>query len=1077
MNIIHLNKTQKTHLSFPIIAISTASSEIEVLQKIISEFPADSGMSYLIIEDLSFPQTQNLSSELESHSKIPVVEIVSSIDLHPNHIYIIPENNFLEIENDTLVLKPRTRSSTSSNCLDMFFDSLATIYKSYTVGLVISGSSVDSFAGLKKIKEMGGTSVAVVHKKGIQKNATTADFIDFFVPPDQIGDKLQEIQNSYLANHAYEEQNNTTDEEEILSKIINVLYEKTKTDFRHYKRETIRRRIAKRMVTTHQPTLEKYLNFLESNNSEPLNLFRDTLIPVTYFFRDQTFFDHLSTSVFPSLVENSETQILRIWSAGCSTGEEAYSLAICLHEYLEQHNKLNFKVQIFASDLSEDCISKARAGVYTAQDVKNIPSDRTEKYFVKGNNGYHVGKIIREMCVFAIHDLSRDIPFSKMDFICCRNVLIYFDAELQNQVLGAFHYALRNNGFLFLGKSESAGNVSNLFSIEHKQEKIYVRKNNSDQKTHTSFGFARGHKLENTISKSAEIDYEKIASNILLENFSPAAVMINEQLEIVYFHGDTSPFLQPASGKSSFNIVNMVREEIRFELRNGILKARNEKKNILGNPIAVKKQPFLTSFEVIYLPSNPDLLLIIFCKTVSVPEQQNNSDYRSGELEKELQQLKGDFKKVTEEHQIYFEELQTTNEELLTNTEELQLTNEKLTASAEELQSNNQELSCLNDELQNRQEELAIMQNFYESIVKTMRGPLITIDKNAIIKSANPSFYRYFKVLPEETEGSSLFDIGICNWNIPQFKESVLSQLLQGKAIENFKIQFSLNNGINKTMILNASPILNSIPQDIFLLALEDITELEFSHETLKRKNQELQNYNKELESFTTAASHNLLEPGRKIYMFGKKVLDNEKSLTESGRDNLKRLLNTAVNLNQLIEDLINYSIINFSEKSFKKIDLNIIVKKAISELKSIIQEHKAHIIIDFLPTIYGISCQMKQVFSHLMINSIKYAKKDNVAEIKISSENASAEEIVSIGADSNRNYIKLMVKDNGIGFTKDFETLIFAPFYKLHSNERHYGSGLGLTFVHKIVSNHNGFIHVSSKPEQGTLICIYLPS
>ncbi|KAF2341030.1 CheR family methyltransferase [Flavobacterium tistrianum] len=1076
MDIVHLNKIQKT-AGFPVVGISTATTEFEILKKIISEFPADSGMAFIIIEDLHYAQSEKLAEKLTEHSKIPVIEIVNTIDLHPNHIYIIPENNFLELENGLLILKLRTRSSIATNCLDLFFDALATVYKSYTIGLVISGTSLDSFAGLKKVKEMGGTSIAVSHKKGIPKNDDTSDFIDHFTAADRVAEKLAEIQKSYIANHAYEEseENVTADEKKLLKEIISLLYLKTRTDFYHYKHQTIRRRIAKRMVITHQETTQKYLNFLKNNNAELEYLFNDILIPVTYFFRDQSYFDHLCKTIFPALLENFDTGTLRIWSAGCSTGEEPYSMAICLHEYLEQHNKSNISIQIFASDLSEHCIAKARSGVYTQQDVKNIESERLEKYFIKRNNGYHITKIIRDMCVFAVHDLTRDTSFSKIDFISCRNVLIYFDTQLQNQVLASFHYSLRDNGILFLGKSESANGVSDLFTPINKQEKIYIRKN--DIKRNKTIRLGLNEKSKNDVPETNETDYKKIASDILLENFSPAAVMINEQLEIVYFHGDTSPFLQPASGKPSFNILNMVREEISFELRNAILKTRNEKKNSSSGHISVKKQPFLTSFEVIFLPSNHDLLLIVFCKkSAAHSEKVILDENHSSELEKELHQLQGDFKRVTEEQQIYFEELQTTNEELLTNSEELQLINEKLSASAEELQSNNKELSYVNDELQNRREELAVMRNFYESIVKTIRGPLIIIDKNAIIKTVNPSFYHYFKALQEETEGQSLFEIGSCHWNIPEFKESVLNKVLLGKVIENFKIQFNLDNGIKKTMLLNAAPIADSVPEGMILIALEDVTELEFSNELIKNKNQELQSYNRQLESFTDAASHNLLEPGRKIYMFGKKILDNEKNLSESGRHNLNRLLSSAVNLNQLIEDLIDYSKVNFSEKSFKKTDLNVVVKKTVTELKSIIQEHKAEITFDLLPVLYGIPSQLKQLFSQLITNSIKYAKKETNPQIQISAANPSPEELKHIKADSNLNYAKIMIRDNGMGFAKDFENLIFNPFYKLHSNENHYGSGLGLTLVHKIVSNHNGFIQASSKPEIGTAICIYLP-
>lgn len=1072
------NTEQNPDSLFPVVGIGTVASAFEVLQKIVSEIRPDSGMAYLIIEDLYHPQSENLAGILAEYSKIPVVEIVNEISLQPDHIYVIPENNFLVAEDETLKLQHRTRSSQTNNCFDLFFESLSSVYKSYTVGLIISGTPLDGCAGLKKIKEMGGSVLAALHKKGLPQNADTSDFIDHFLAPALIAPKLSEIQNSYTVNHAYQEDEDIPDnEEELLKQIIDIIHKKTGTDFHHYKHPTLRRRIAKRMVAKHQESIEGYLNLLKNNTEEQNALFNDILIPVTYFFRDEPFFDHLSDTVFPALTENPGTETLRLWCAGCSTGEEAYSLAICLDEYLQKNNKSDIKVQIFASDISKHCISKARAGIYTQQDVKNISPERLQKYFIKRNSGYHVSKIIRDHCVFAVHDLTKDAPFSKIDLISCRNVLIYFDTFLQNRVLASFHYSLREKGFLFLGKSESANNVPDLFTVTEKQQKIYIRKKDNRKNEAQRFDFINSIQSAKDITlPETSVDYKKIASDILLEQYSPAAVIINEELEIVHFHGDTSPFLQPASGKPSFKILNMVGNEIGFELRNAILKARNEKKNFAGGNIAVKKQNFLTSFEVIFLPSYSNLLLIIFCKKPISNAQAFQPEENRGELEKELNQLRGDFKRVTEEQQIYFEELQTTNEELLTNTEELQLKNEQLTASAEELQSNNEELLCVNDELQDRREKLALMQNFYESIVKTIREPLIIIDKNAVIKSANPAFYKYFKTTEEETEGFSIFEIGNSHWDIPEFKESVLKKLSGQEIVENFRIQFDLGNGIKKTMLLNASPVVNSIPEGMILLALEDLTDLEHSNNSIKNKNLELLSYNKQLESFTEAASHNVLEPGRKIYMFGKKVLDSEKALSEPGRHNLKRLLSAAENLNQLIEDVIDYSKINFTEKKFKKTDLNVVIKRTLNELKNIISIQKAEIITEPLPTLSVIPHEIQKLLTHLITNSIKYTKKDEVPKIKVSAEVPLAEEITGVGANPDLNYIRLAVTDNGIGFTKDYEAHIFKPFYKLHSNEQFYGSGLGLTLVKKIVLNHNGFIRISSEPALGTSVFIYLP-
>lgn len=1077
-------KINNSKRHFPIVAIGTVAAEFNLIQKIISDLPLDSGMAYVIIENLAIEQSANLAEKLTKSTKIPVTEIVSKVDFRPNHIYIIPENNFLVLENGDLHLKPKTRLTKTANCFDTFFEVIAETYQSYAVGVLLSQAVPDGSAGLKRIKEFGGSVISVVSTKGASKNKIAGEYIDYYITANDVAEKLVEIHHSYLINHAYPNEENPKDstpqEDMLFKQIIDIIHQKTGTNFHHYKHQTLRRRIAKRMVVTRQDTIEKYQNFLKNNAKEQEFLFDDLLIPVTYFFRDSDYFDNLCENVFPSLINNLKSKNLRIWSAGCSTGEEAYSLAICIDEYLHKANKTDIKVQIIASDLSEKCIAKARSGTYTTQDVKNISEERLAKYFTQRDSHIHINKSIRDLCVFAVHDLTKDVPFSKIDFISCRNVFIYFDMHLQNQIFSSFHYALRDKGILFLGKSESANSVSHLFTVVERQEKVYMRKN--IETLHPSEIFQSAYK-STILTKQMqhleiiEKDYKKIASDILLEQYSPAAVIINENLEIVYFHGDTSPFLQPSPGKASFNIISMVRNEVGFDLRNSILKARNEKKNFQAENIAVKNQSFLTSFEIIFLPSHPELLLIIFCKQKILPlltDTANNQ--RTQELEKELSQLRGDFKRATEEQQIYFEELQTTNEELLSSTEELQVINKQLENSTEELQSNNEELSCINDELRDRREELASMRNFYESIVKTIREPLIIIDKNFIIKSANPAFYKYFKTTQEETEEYSLFEIGNSHWNFPEFKDSVLKKIGQNDSVENFKIQFNFDTGGKKIMIINAAPIINSIPEGMILIAIEDITDLEQSSETLKVKNLELNGYSRQLETFTASASHHLLEPIRKISMFGKKLLDSEENISESGKHNLNRLISSAANMNLLIEDLIDYSKINFTQKVFKKADLNILIKKVLANLKPVINSHKAVIKVEELPTISGITSQIQQLFIQLILNAIKYAKPETSPEIKIGMEVPSTEEIEELGGDPKINYVKIVVSDNGIGFDKDFEALVFNPFYKLHSNEKHYSSGLGLTKVQKIISNHNGFIEAESEREKGTVISIYLP-
>nr|WP_315254749.1 CheR family methyltransferase [uncultured Flavobacterium sp.] len=1083
----------KTIQDFPIVGIGASAGGLDVFKKLLSAIPEDSGMAYVIVQHLSPDFPSSLPEILCKFTHIPVHEIIHDINLAPNHIYIIPENNILIAEDGVLKLKQRTRGEKRNNSIDIFFESLAQVHKTFAIGVILSGTAFDGTLGFKKIKEMGGATIVqdpeTAAFKGMPQSAIDSDVVDFILDPEKIPAQLVEIRKSYLTNHGHtEEENIPKNEEEILFQILNIIYLRTGNDFRQYKQPTLRRRIARRMVMMQKDSLEDYHNSLRNDKGEQDYLFNDLLIPVTYFFRDQEAFNSLTKIAFPLLVKDITNNTLRIWVAGCASGEEAYSLAISIHEYLLKTNNKYIKVQIFASDLSEKSISKARSAIYTYQDVQQISEERMRNYFTRSDGQFHINKVIRDMCIFAVHNFVKDPSFARIDLVTCRNVLIYFNQSLQNKVFESFHYALKEKGLLFLGKSESAINSPGLFEPVEKNEKIYSRK--SAPSKFSPDPFKRSHTaLQQKITAAVRTatlpdnDLKKIASDILFTKYTPVSIIINEALEIIHFHGDTSPFMSPSPGKPNFNVLKMAREDINYELRKAIIKVKKEKSAVKKDNIKVKNQPYLVSFEILTFPNNEENLMILFYKKElpktdpdSRQKQKNSDQQRIEELENELLLMRGDVKRIAEEHQTAVEELQTTNEELMSSGEELQALNEELETSTEELQSNNEELMCLNDELKDRQEQLISMRNYSESIINTIREPLIIIDKNFIIKTANPAFYKYFKTTEAKTQGHVFFEIGNCHWDLPEFKEHITKLLTSKEAIENFRIDTICVGNSKKTMIVNARQIENSKPEGLILLALDDITDLVKSNELLTAKNSELQKYNDQLETFTSAASHDLQEPLRKIQMFSKRISDNEKNITETGRHDLERVQFLASNMSQLITDLINYSRVNFLEKEYKKTDLNFLLKKTVSDLKDTITEKNAVVSVSSIPKLNVIPYQIQQLFTNLITNSIKYSKKDTAPEIKIESAQAFDEEIIEIGGNPEINYLKINVTDNGIGFEKEYATRIFDPFYRLHNKKEYNGTGLGLTLVKKIVANHSGFIKASSEINLGTTMSVYIP-
>lgn len=657
------NPTEKKTQNFPIAAIAGAAGELEALHKIISQIPTDSGIVYIILQHLSSNNPPNLTAELSKLAKIPVVEIVNQIDFQPDHIYVVPENNYLAAEDGILQMHAIKRIDKITQNIDIAFEAIAQIYKSFAIGVVLSGAAFDGTFGLKKIKEYGGVTIVqdpeTAHFKTMSQNATEADAVDFVLAPENIAAQLSAIRKSYLNNDAYsEEEHISKKEEDILNQILNLILQKTENDFFHYKRPAIRRRITRRMVILKKETLSDYYTILRSNKNEQELLFNDLLIPVTYFFRDEDSFEALSETVLPQLIQNCTNNTLRLWSAACSTGEEAYSLAIAVCEYLTLHNIKDLKVQIFASDVSEKSIAKARSAIYSARDVQHISEIRLEKYFTKRDGHYHLNKIIRDMCIFATHNFIKDPPFAKIDLVSCRNVLIYLNSFLQEKVLSSFHYSLKEKGFLFLGKSESANSVKHLFDAVLKQDKIYAKKFTPARYVPKAFKPAYNNlavKTKTYDNANQETDFRKVADDILFSRYTPASVIINEHLEIVHFHGDTSPYLLPAPGRPNFNILKMAREGISFELRNAISEINKNKENIIREHLSVKDQNYQASFEILTLANDEDYLMILFRKN-PLPEtdlesknnKKNADKLRIAELEKELMHLREDIKRVTE---------------------------------------------------------------------------------------------------------------------------------------------------------------------------------------------------------------------------------------------------------------------------------------------------------------------------------------------------------------------------------------------------------------------------------------------
>ncbi len=1102
--------------NFPVVGIGASAGGLDAFKRLLKAIPENSGMAYVLVQHLDPSHPSFLADILRRVTKIPVKEITNDIHLAPDTIYIIPSNKILTSVNGVLQLSSR-ENRTFHYTIDIFLTSIANALKGFAVGIVLSGTGSDGTLGLKAIKEHGGITFAQDSEsseyKNMPQNAIDAGVVDFVLAPEKIPGQLLQINRAYNTGNLFQDNELVKkSEEEIFKQIILLLQLRTGVDFSLYKQPTFHRRIARRVAVINKNNLSEYLEFLSTNHAEQDALFQDVLIPVTSFFRDEKTFRNLSDIVIPAIFKNKVAgEATRVWVAGCSTGEEAYSIAIFLLEFLGEKSA-DTKIQIFASDISEKAIRKARAAIYTKANVENIPEKLLKKYFLKTNNSYELRKTVCDLCVFAPHNFLKDPPFSKMDLISCRNVLIYMGAFLQNKALTTFHYALNEKGFLLLGKSETIGACSNLFSHFVKNDKIYSRKPASSR----FMQVATARKEESFATKEKTLvrqetslaDFRISAEQVMLLK-SPPSVVVNEQMDITHIHGDITPFLHQPQGKPTHNIIKMAREGLAFELRNAIHKAKSNNESTIKENILLKSYGEESLINIVVTPltkTTEPYFLVQFEKTI-VPEGQpekNSSSEKvdyvnmlNDELEQELSQTREDMQSITGDMESSYEQLQSANEQLESSNEEMQSLNEELETSREELQSTNEELIIVNQELIEKQEQLNATLYYAKSIVTTIREPLVILDGKLRIKTANASFYNKFNIEEWETEGKLFFEIQNHQWDDHHMRSLLEKVLPKKEVLTDFEIVLKFPALGERTMLMNARQIVNEkTAEQLILLAIEDVTErkvaelktktftIELEKKVLERTAElkvsieELKQTNLHLDQFAHVASHDLQEPLRKILTFSMRLQDNHKDeLSKEVKFYLHKIEASSSRMTILIKDLLNYSRLLQHEKSFSKTDLNDILNNNLIDLELLIEEKKAEIVFAKLPTLEAIPFQMSQLFHNLISNSLKFSKEGVPPVITITSRKFSKKEIEKY---TNFKmcipYVEIIFKDNGIGFEQKYADQIFTIFQRLHNKESYSGTGIGLALCKQIIENHQGKIFADSKENEGAVFHIILP-
>ena len=774
------NETKPDSAHFPVVGIGASAGGLAAFEAFFSGMPADKNpdMAFVLVQHLAPDHKSILTDLIQRYTRMQVSEVEDGVVVQPNCAYIIPPNRDMAFLNGTLQLLEPSSPRGQRLPIDYFFRSLAQDQHERAICIVLSGTGSDGTQGIRAIKGEGGMAMAQTLESseydGMPRSAIDTGLVDYVLPPAEMPAHLI----SY-ASHAFGKNLRTLvpalpKTEDALKKIFILLRAQTGHDFSLYKHNTVRRRIERRMAVHQITYLNDYVRYLQQTPVEVEALFRDLLIGVTSFFRDPDAFAALETNGIPHLFAGKPPgAVVRVWICGCSTGEEAYSIAILLQEYMDKL-KRNFTLQIFATDIDSRAINQARSGLYPASIAADITPERLSRYFTAeaDSSAFRINKGIRDMLVFSEQDVIKDPPFSKLDLISCRNLLIYMGIELQKKLIPLFHYALNPGGTLFLGTSETVGEFSNFFTVLDRQSKLYQRKDDLPSVRRTPIGLfippmtANGEQTRKPTEQSPggfKISLREITERILLDRYTPVSVLVNERGDILYIHGSTGRYLQMASGEPNINIIKMAREGLKRDLTVALHSAVKGKKTVVYPRLRIKTNGDFSPVKltVLLMPPttaavNEQTLYLVILEELAVisdelhvpefevtsAEETFNDTADSGALitalKRELRAKEEYLKNANEELETSNEELKSSNEEMQSVNEELQSTNEELETSKEELQSVNEELATVNTELQTKVYDLSRANNDMNNLLAGTGVGTIFVDFQLLIQRFTP---------------------------------------------------------------------------------------------------------------------------------------------------------------------------------------------------------------------------------------------------------------------------------------------------------------------------------------------------
>lgn len=1088
-----------------VVGIGASAGGLEALQQFLTFLPGDTGMAFVIIQHLSPDHKSLLADILGKDTVMPVIEAKDGMRVERNHIYMIPPKYNLEIVSDILRLREYNHKNIN-HPIDIFFRSLAAAYENRAVAVILSGTGSDGTNGIRSIKDKNGVIIVQSPESakfdGMPRNAIATGFVDLVLNPDSIAREMRHIAASMVdAGNKLQ-----LSDGDLMVQVFAILRNVTNVNYTYYKQTTILRRIERRIVVTHNRNLQEYVKYLSNNPDEARLLAKEVLIGVTSFFRDPDYFDVLRDRVIYDLVKNSSnSDQIRVWVAGCSTGEEAYSIAILFAEVMDDLG-VRRDVKIFATDLDAESIAVAGRGIYGDNISEDVSVSRLSRYFSRKGNHYIVGHEIRKMIVFAQHNVFQDPPFGKLDLISCRNLLIYFQNILQRNLFAIFHMALNDRGYLFLGRSESVIDYDDVFRVVCANEKIFVHNASGKAPSHEHITYSM-QGVESNMSSAGlignvpEPDLSLTSGELdtrILEMLMPASVLVDEKNKLVHSYGEIGDFITLPVGAVTLDIFSLVRPELKIAVSKALKESRESQKRIAYEGIPVNFEDKKELISLVAQPikdrlgSDTGMTVIAFLRSSEHAPDIDMEEYRVDtaaadritDLEKDLHMAQDSLKKTVTELESVNAELQAANEELLTANEELQSSNE-------ELQSVNEELYTVNSEYQMKVNELASLNDDMANFLSTTLVGIIMVDRNLNIRKFTEYISTEFHVADQDV-GRSLRYIAF------NFATIDLIGLCRQVLSTMEPIEKNCASVTGKTYLVRISPYQEQERDKDKDLYIQDarIREIDEAQEeldlhglvltfidTTKQVNDRQQieemakalraavKSGREKETFLSHMSHDMRTPMTAIIGLVQLSLQ-EKDLPPQLKDNLEKMQSSGRYLLSLIDEVLETSRINAG----KVVSVSTAVREtqAIEEVNSIIGQKAADAGLTFRSKVKGCDDSyvmmdvehVERILINLLSNAVKFSKPGGTVDF-----------ITSVSYKNNKSRHVYTIIDNGTGISEEFSKKMFLPFEQENQVDVSLrdGQGLGLFICKNLVDMLQGTINCESVKGKGSTFTVVL--